>query len=366
MSQKPIVVNLVAGTLGVGKTTAINHLLEQRPPEERWAVLVNEYGRIGLDAALIEGGGPKDAVHVREVAGGCICCSAGFMFEVSLVLLLQRRPDRLLIEPTGLATVSGILETLNRPGVREAVDVRTVISLVDPTKWDAESASVEALDQVEAADMLVANRSDLADEAQLATFDTWAQGLFPRKAAVERIEHGRIPLAWLDLVQDRFHTTGHPVARPEVGQAHRAHTGPKHDHDHDHGHDHAHEAPPEVEPSAERPVIRLDHTSSIASTIGWAIWSEQVFDAERLRGWIEEVAERTGMQRLKAVIRTSEGWRSFNLADGARCDAKAALRRDSRLEVIFTGDSRPDAGELQEGLLSCLDTTRDSPPHCPS
>jgi len=61
----------------------------------------------------------RDA-EIREVAGGCICCSAGIMFEVSLVMLLQRRPVRLLIEPTGLAALPGILDTLNRPGIREA------------------------------------------------------------------------------------------------------------------------------------------------------------------------------------------------------------------------------------------------------
>ena len=110
--RKPIPINIVAGTLGVGKTTTINHLLEQRPEDEKWAILINEYGLIGVDAALVESpakGQGQPGVQIKEVAGGCICCSAGFMFEVSLVLLLQRRPQRLLIEPTGLAALSGIL-----------------------------------------------------------------------------------------------------------------------------------------------------------------------------------------------------------------------------------------------------------------
>ena len=116
---KRIPINLIAGTLGVGKTTAINHLLAQRPEGESWAVLVNEYGQVGLDAALLE----TEGVEIREVAGGCICCSAGFMFEVSLLLLLQRAPDRLIIEPTGLATLSGILDMLARWDLGpEAVD----------------------------------------------------------------------------------------------------------------------------------------------------------------------------------------------------------------------------------------------------
>ena len=114
--RPPIPVNIISGPLGVGKTTTINQLLAQRPSNERWAVLVNEYGLVGLDAALLESSpdnARRPSVEIREVAGGCICCSAGFMFDMSLVLLLQRRPDRLLIEPTGLAALSGILNTLD-------------------------------------------------------------------------------------------------------------------------------------------------------------------------------------------------------------------------------------------------------------
>jgi len=133
-----IPVNLIAGPLGVGKTTAMNHLLERRPHGERWAVLVNEYGLVGLDAALLESaadGQPREGVLVREVAGGCICCSAGLMFDVSLVLLLRQRPDRLLIEPTGLAALSRVLDTLNRLGIRKAVDVRSIVWLFDPARF---------------------------------------------------------------------------------------------------------------------------------------------------------------------------------------------------------------------------------------
>ncbi|MEO1172676.1 MAG: GTP-binding protein, partial [Myxococcota bacterium] len=155
MTSKKVPVNIVTGPLGVGKTTAINHLIAQRPAEEKWAILLNEYGQIGLDAALMDLRRANDSVGVREVAGGCICCSAGIMFEVELVLLLRQRPDRLLIEPTGLATVSGILETLGRDGIREAVDLRSVVCLLDPRNLDAASFTVELSDQVDAADVLV-------------------------------------------------------------------------------------------------------------------------------------------------------------------------------------------------------------------
>ena len=64
--------HLIAGPLGAGKTSLIRHLLAQKPAHERWAVLINEFGQIGLDAALLEQG--DDAVAMAEVAGGCLCC----------------------------------------------------------------------------------------------------------------------------------------------------------------------------------------------------------------------------------------------------------------------------------------------------
>jgi len=71
-ASRPIPTNLISGFLGAGKTTAILHLLRQKPADERWAVLVNEFGEIGVDGALL---GNPDEVFIREVAGGCICCA---------------------------------------------------------------------------------------------------------------------------------------------------------------------------------------------------------------------------------------------------------------------------------------------------
>lgn len=87
------------GFLGVGKTTAILDLFKQKPKNENWAVLVNEFGKIGIDGAIYSAAG----ITVKEVAGGCLCCAVGLPFQVSVNRLLKEvRPDRLLIEPTGL------------------------------------------------------------------------------------------------------------------------------------------------------------------------------------------------------------------------------------------------------------------------
>ncbi len=329
-------VNVIAGTLGVGKTTLVNQLLALRPADERWAVLVNEYGLVGLDAALLadEGRAPG-RIDVQEVAGGCICCSAGLMFAMSLARLLEERPDRLLIEPTGLAALSGILDTLERPGIREAVDLRAVLCLLDPSRLEEDLRRPEVRDQVEAADVLLAGRADLATSAQLADFDRWAASLFPPKSFVGHVEHGRLPRALLD------HAHGHEGVERHAGHAH--------------GTDHAHDAPPaEARVDASRPIVRRAHRSPSTSTLGWICWAGLVFDAERVSRWLNVLASLSGARRTKAVFRTNEGWWSFNLAGGAEDFRPSGHRRDSRVEVILEGAAFPDADQLERRLRACV------------
>src|SRR4051794_17304815 len=127
-------VNLFTGFLGVGKTTAVIDLLGRKPAGERWAVLVNEYGEVGIDAALIEGSGPE-GVTVREVGGGCVCCATAPYLPVALhFLLLDAKPDRLLIETTGLGHPAKLLDTL-RANYRDRLDVRATLGLVDPADF---------------------------------------------------------------------------------------------------------------------------------------------------------------------------------------------------------------------------------------
>jgi G3E family GTPase len=354
-SRAPIPVNVIAGSLGVGKTTTINHLLKQRPPDERWAVLVNEYGLIGLDAALMEGsdaGNGPAGVEIREVAGGCICCSAGVMFEMSLVLLLRRRPDRLLIEPTGLAALSGILDTLDRPGIRPSVDVQSIVCLLDPARLDEVLLREEVRDQVEAADVLLASLSDLASEDQLHAFDSWANGLFPAKSFVGPVERGRMPSELLHLVSDR----DGPVRRR--GHRHEA------DESHHHAHEASHHADEHSVHSLDiesgvscdetRPIVQQAHHSSVASTIGWVCWAGWIFDAALVTSWLRDVASLPGARRAKAVLRTTDGWLSYNLADGVEEFRPSGYRRDSRIEVIVEGAEPPDADGLERQLRACL------------
>ncbi|MEM9387428.1 MAG: CobW family GTP-binding protein [Pseudomonadota bacterium] len=344
-------VNVICGPLGVGKTTLINQLLAQRPAAEQWAVLVNEYGLVGLDAALMESAGGTASVAVKEVAGGCICCSAGPVFEVTLIQLLRRKPDRLLIEPTGLATLSGILDTLNKEGIRDAVDLRSIVCLLNPATLEHDLAREEVRDQVDAADALIASRADLASTDELQHFRRWASALFPARSHIAETAHGRLPAAVLNL----RHRIGGATAAP--GDDHHHHDHGHHDDQHTHTIDHGVDRSatgPQTIACEQTPIVPHLHRSAQTTTFGWICWAGLVFDAERAAKWMESLTDIEGLRRLKAVLHTSRGWRAFNVTEDLSESRGSAYRRDSRVELIIEGDRPPDPAALEASLRGCL------------
>ena len=125
--------NIITGFLGVGKTSAILHLLKSKPADERWAVLVNEFGEIGVDGSLFEGQHSEEqGVFIREVPGGCMCCAAGLPMQVALNQLIARaKPDRLLIEPTGLGHPKEVLQVLSADYYQSVLEIQKILTLVD-------------------------------------------------------------------------------------------------------------------------------------------------------------------------------------------------------------------------------------------
>ena len=115
--------NLITGFLGVGKTSAILHLMTQKPASENWSVLVNEFGSVGIDGAIYEAKG----IEVKEIPGGCTCCAAGVPLQVAVNRILKEtRPQRLLIEPSGLGHPKRVLDTLRGKYFKEALSLKAV------------------------------------------------------------------------------------------------------------------------------------------------------------------------------------------------------------------------------------------------
>ncbi|MCA9490861.1 MAG: GTP-binding protein [Myxococcales bacterium] len=307
-------VNVICGPLGSGKTTTILEAFRHRPPEERWAILVNEFGQVGIDGPVLEEAG---GVAVREIAGGCVCCVAGPMMRTALVKLLREiRPDRLLVEPSGLAHPASVLDQLRSPGIREAVDLRATILLIHPRRL-LRSRDPELAEHLHVADVIVGTHDDVLGEDELDAFRARWEALWPRPLRVVTTSFGRLDHEILDL-------------RP-----------------------------------APKAILRVPHEDRPSEERGW-IWPvEAVFDEEALTALTQRLMRPgspecpDGLSRLKGLFRTARGWRLLQgTPDTVRLEPWP-WRRDSRCEAIASSSADWEAIERQ------LEETRrdDGSPH---
>ncbi|WP_045390521.1 cobalamin biosynthesis protein CobW [Falsirhodobacter sp. alg1] len=189
-----IPVTVITGFLGSGKTTLVRHLLAN-PQGKRLAVLVNEFGTVGVDGDILRACADKNcpAENIVELANGCICCTVADDFIPTIEALLARgtRPDHILIETSGLALPKPLLKAFDWPAIRSRITVDGVIALADAEavaagRFAPDVAAVEAQraaddsldhetplaevfeDQISCADIILLTKSDLVDEAGLA------------------------------------------------------------------------------------------------------------------------------------------------------------------------------------------------------
>ncbi len=315
-------VHVLSGFLGVGKTTAVKDLLQRRADRERIAVVVNEFGTLGVDGALLS---DCASCILREVPGGCVCCTAMADLEASLEEVSDLvAPTRFVLEPTGLARPSELVDLLRGPRWAERFDVRPVITLLDPQR-DPEKAYAESAvyrDQIDAADVIVVNRCDVASEEEILRVEEWARALAPPKLMIVRAAMARVP----DEVWDLERKT--PAAAPALLEA----------------------APPHVHlqrNSLEGHVGR-----------GVAFPPERIFDADRLLSALEGLragrVTRGAVARAKGIFRTTAGWRVHEIAGGRLTTAETQWRRDSRVDVILKEPGEGDFFEWEKALQAAL------------
>ncbi|SEM14650.1 CobW family GTP-binding protein [Halomonas daqiaonensis] len=329
-------VHLVAGFLGSGKSTLIRRLIEQKPEGERWAVVINEFGRVGIDQAMFA---ERDDLVVKGLPGGCLCCQLAFVLQTSLVTLLRRyRPDRLIIEPSGLGHPAGLLDVLRGEGFAGVLDVRDIITLLDPRRLDDPRARQNETfrDQLAMADGVALTMTDLATADQRRAARSWLDELWPVKRWIAEAPHGELPLSL--LLDGRRHSSStdaasstHQAARSEAATL-------------------VLEDVELHEPERGKP-LREEGASLGHATLGWRWHASEIFDLDRLTTLLEALP--AGL-RVKGVLHTEDGWKLYNRAEGTVSQTETAWRRDSRLELIGEAGSLPAAEELEEKLAGCL------------
>jgi G3E family GTPase len=159
--RRPVQTKLIGGFLGAGKTTLITELLQRTG--KRVAVLVNEFGRLGMDGEIIRLGG---GIEVVELPGGCICCSQREGVVASIHRIAEEiAPELLLIEPSGVAEISELLQVLTDRSLAGVIDLSAVVTVLDASTFlefsEPEAFGLFFLDQVRCADLILINKCDL-------------------------------------------------------------------------------------------------------------------------------------------------------------------------------------------------------------
>ena len=334
--------NIISGFLGVGKTTAIRALAEQRPRNERWAILVNEFGLVGIDGATLQSGEQSADITYAELPGGCICCSSHKPFRDSVLQVLDEvQPDRLIIEPTGLAEAKRLSYDLGQPPFAARIDLQAVITLVDPRRFIATGARKHPVyeDQIVAADVLVANRCDLASEDEVDAFVEAAKALQPSKAVVATTRMGALDPIWLALPH-RSSEGATPPKAPAITHRHRdSHCDTP--------------APPEGEDRVTRWVNDDGHIA----TCGWIFPYRESFTREDLETVFNLLINPgpilpNGALRIKGIFRLPEGFELANAdADGVHWEPLTD-QKDSRVEIITDAQPEPNWRALEVTFMS--------------
>ncbi len=316
--------NLITGFLGSGKTTSILHLLAHKPADEKWAVLINEFGEVGIDGALLADSGAL----LKEIPGGCMCCVNGLPMQVGLnTLLRQGKPDRLLIEPTGLGHPKQILDILTAAVYEPWIDLRATLCVLDPRQLlDSKvMANDNFRDQLAAADVIISNKTDRMTAESEQAFDAWWQ-----EHAGERLHigatHGNIDPKLLDLPRRNL------TPLPESAE-----------HAHSHGQK---KRSGRAQPAGPPTLATEPQQRSGLPACGWIFDADTTFDTIGLLEW----ARLAPVARVKGVMRIAEGLVRINRQGlDLHIETQNVAPPDSRIELIT--ESEADWNALQASLL---------------
>ena len=328
---RAIPTNIITGFLGVGKTTAIRHLLKSKPSHERWAVLVNEFGEVGVDGGLVHNEtSPHKDIFVAEVPGGCMCCASGLPMQMALNLLLKRaRPHRLLIEPTGLGHPLEVVSVLSTKYYQDVLDINSTITLVDARKLsDKKYTSNRTFNQqLDIADVIVANKADLYTSEDFRTLIDHLRERFGEKCRpLFPVRHGTLDISWLKGPASSATKSGKERATAEPPSAMQRRE--------------------EFEfPSAG--YLSIANNGEGYHSLGWVFKSDFVFDREKLNSVMLSIHA----DRAKGVFITHQGIVGFNKVDDVLTEIALDDSLDSRVEIISKHPSSFNGVEQQ--LLSC-------------
>ncbi|MEO0497297.1 MAG: cobalamin biosynthesis protein CobW [Pseudomonadota bacterium] len=368
MLDTKIPCTVVTGFLGAGKTTIIRNLLADLTASNsgrRIALIINEFGDLGVDGEVLKGCGDETCTEddIVELTNGCICCTVADDFVPTITALLEReeRPDHIVIETSGLALPQPLVAAFNWPEIKPRVTVDGVVTIVDSAavaagRFAHDEAALDAQrkaddnldhespleelfgDQIKCADLIVLNKTDLIDADALASIRATVQDEAKNagsNGAVKMVEarEGRLPASLLiglesgaedDLSARKSHHEAHH-------DDHDHHNDHEHDHDHGHGHGHSHHH-------------HHDHDHDEFSS--FVVAAGEVEDVEAFKTRLAEIISAHDILRLKGFVAVAgKPMRLTVQAVGTRVDAyfdgPFTGTRETKLVVIGLADIDP-------------------------
>ena len=347
LTSQKIPVTVLTGYLGAGKTTLLNRILSE-PHGQKYAVIVNEFGEIGIDNDLVVGADEE----VFEMNNGCICCTVRGDLVRIIDGLMRRKGkfDAIIVETTGLADPAPVAQTFfvdENVGRKTKLDA--VVTVAD-AKWlkDQLKDAPEAKNQIAFADVIIINKTDLVSVAELDEVEGRIRAINPY-AKVHRTERCAVPLQEV-LGRNAFDLDRILEIEPEFLDGGDGHD---HDHDHHHGHDHDHDH------GHSHNGLKHYHDEDMQSL---SLRSDKPLDATKFMPWLQDLVASEGQKilRSKGILAFTDDDDRYvfqgvhMMLEGDHQRAwKDGEARESRL--VFIGRELPEQ-TIRDGFERCITT----------
>ena len=321
---KAIPTHIISGFLGAGKTTVLQHLLSQKPEHEIWAVLMNEFGQIGIDQQLMP---QSNGFAIQELLGGCLCCSSQLPMQIALSRLIsENKIDRLFIEPTGLGHPAQLLEQLTEPHWLQHLSMRSLVTVIDGSRLHDSDWSQQNLyqDQLKAAQVVVISHQDKMTDGDIFALETLKKEYEAYQQKWILTSQGKISILDIDQIYIGTKRLIQPLLKIQKNLT-----------------------------ANEQPVIKqlpyhYVESAQGYSVAGWKLpksWTFNFYDV------LDLLCEQKDWLRIKAVFNTNEGWKSFNFNPNQFNYQTAQEGIDNRIEIIYQNER--EWLNFEEQLFQC-------------
>ena len=343
-SPEKIPVTVLTGYLGAGKTTLLNRILSE-PHGKKYAVIVNEFGEIGIDNELVVNADEE----VFEMNNGCICCTVRGDLVRIIDGLMRRKGkfDAIIVETTGLADPAPVAQTFfmdEQVGAKTKLDA--VVTVAD-AKWlkDRLKDAPEAKNQIAFADVIIINKTDLVEPEELRELEARIRAINPY-ATLHRAQRAQVDIGEV-LGRNAFDLDRILDIEPKFLEA------DDHDHDHHHGHDHG----DGHHHHRDHGGLKHYHDEDMQSL---ALRSDQPLNPDKFFPWIQDLVATEGpnILRCKGILSFKDDPQRFvfqgvhMILDG---DHQRAWRDDEKRDsrIIFIGRNLPE-DKIRAGFEACV------------